>query len=220
VLESARAKLFAAREQRIRPGCDNKILTSWNALMIAGLARAARVFSRNDWLEMALRALDNIKSRRWRDGRLWATDHLPAYLDDHAYLLEALMELLRTSFRQEDLVFARFVADALLAHFEDHGSGGFYFTAHDHEQLIQRPKSGHDNAMPAGNGVAARALQRFGQMLGEPRYLEAARRTVKLYYPQMLNHAGGFATMVLALEEMFAPPAVNSVACNGVTCPV
>ncbi|GAB1394663.1 thioredoxin domain-containing protein [Rhodocyclaceae bacterium] len=212
LLEAARAKLFAVREQRIHPGRDDKILTSWNALMIEGLIHAARVFARDDWLTLATQALDVLKSRRWRDGadggRLWTTDRLPGYLDDYAFLLSALLERLQAGYRQDDLIFAIRIADALLTHFEDTEHGGFFFTAHDHERLIQRPKAGHDNALPAGNGVAAQALQRLGHLLGEVRYLEAARRTIQLFMPQMRHQVAGFATLAGALTEALEPPSI------------
>jgi uncharacterized protein len=221
LIESARAKLFAAREQRIRPGLDDKVLTSWNALMIEGLARAARIFDRPDWLAMARRALDHLKSRRWQHGRLTATDRLPAYLDDYAFLLAALLEMLQADSRDDDLAFAGQLADALLEHFEDRAAGGFFFTAHDHETLIQRPKPAHDNALPAGNGVAALALQRLGQRLGEVRYLDAARRTVEAFWPQIERQPAGCATLLQALEEILSSPAgadVNAPACRDVNC--
>ena len=160
LLASARAKLLAARNQRIWPGRDDKILTSWNALMIKGMARAARVFDEPAWLASAQRALDFIRSALWQDSRLLATckdgkAHLNAYLDDYAFLLDALLELMQTEFRAEDLAFARALADRLLGQFEDPDNGGFFFTSHDHEKLILRNKPGHDNATPSGNGVAA-----------------------------------------------------------------
>jgi len=212
LLASARAKLCAAREQRIRPACDDKILTAWNALMIEGLAHAARVCNRPDWLAAARLALDFLRATHWRDGRLLATSrhgraHLPAYLDDYAFLLAALLELLQAGYRAADLAFAEEIAAALLAHFEDAQHGGFFFTAHDHEALIQRPKTGHDNALPAGNGVAALALQRLGHLLGETRYLDAARRTLEVFLPQLQRQVGACATLVGALEEALVPPA-------------
>ena len=213
LIESARAKLFAAREKRIRPGLDDKVLTAWNALMIEGLAHAARLFERPDWLSAARAALAYLQATHWQDGRLLATSRhghaqLPAYLDDYAYLLAALLELLQADFRADDLAFARQLADALLEHFEDQSAGGFYFTAHDHERLIHRPKTAHDGAMPSGNGVAAIALQRLGHLLGEVRYLDAARRTLDAFWPQFKRQAAGFSTMALALEEALTPPAI------------
>ena len=127
LLASARDKLFVARERRIRPGRDEKILVSWNALMIEGMAHAGRVCSRADWLASARRALDFIRKAMWRDGRLLATckdgrAHLNAYLDDYAYLLKAVLELLQAEFATELLAFAEALGDALLAHFEDRKS--------------------------------------------------------------------------------------------------
>jgi uncharacterized protein YyaL (SSP411 family) len=246
LLAAVRAKLFAARETRIRPGCDDKVLTSWNALMIEGMAHAARVFGRNDWLVSAQRAMDCIRATMWQGGapppgrpkagqanqpeprsgehaspprergrggggHLLATArngraHLDAYLDDHAFLLAALLELMQAEFRSKDLAFAVELADTLLARFEDPRAGGFFFTAHDHEILIHRPKTGHDNATPAGNGVAAFALQRLGHLLGESRYLAAAEKTLKLFWPQISHSPGGFGSLLLALEEALAPP--------------
>jgi uncharacterized protein YyaL (SSP411 family) len=204
--------LFGARERRVRPGRDEKILTSWNALMIRGMAHAGRVFGRPDWIDSACRAVDFLRTTLYVDGRLLATykdgrAHLNAYLDDHAYLIAALLELIQSRFRIEDVSFAQLLADGLLARFEDADAGGFFFTSSDHEKLIARPKPGPDNATPSGNGVAALALQRLGHLLGESRYLSAAERTLRAFYPQMQRHASAFATLCMALGEYLEPPA-------------
>jgi hypothetical protein len=213
LLEQARTRLSAARAQRVRPGTDDKILTSWNALMIEGMAHAAAIFGRPDWLASARRALAFLRGTLWREGRLLATckdarAHLNAYLDDHAYLLSALIELLQADFRVEDLEWAEDLADLLLERFEDRDAGGFYFTSHDHERLIARPKPGHDSATPSGNGVAALALQRLGHLTGETRFLAAAERALQLWFPQMLRQPGGFASLASALEAQLVPPRV------------
>ena len=210
-LESARAKLLAAREQRVRPGRDDKVLTSWNAMMVRGLARAARVFGEDAWLASARRALEFIRATLWRGGRLLATykdgvAHLNAYLDDHAFLLDALLELLQCDFREEDLRFARELSDLLLEQFEDRAAGGFFFVSHDHERLIHRAKPGHDNATPAGNGIAAFALQRLGHLIGEPRYLAAAERALKLFYAPLERQPSGLVSLATALDEYLSPP--------------
>ncbi|HSB48599.1 MAG TPA: hypothetical protein VLD15_03705, partial [Burkholderiales bacterium] len=212
-LEAARAKLFAVRERRVRPGRDDKVLTSWNALMVRGLARAARAFGEDAWLASARRAVEFIRARMWHNGRLHATykdgvAHLNAYLDDHAFLLDALLELMQCEFRNEDLEFARELAELLLAQFEDRAAGGFFFVSHDHEKLIHRAKPGHDNATPSGNGIAAHALQRLGHLAGEPRYLEAAERALKLFYPQLERQPIGFVSLATALDEYLAPPQI------------
>ena len=211
LLASARAKLFAARERRIRPGRDEKILVSWNALAIRGLARAARVFGERAWHDAARRALEFIRGAMWQDGRLFATcrdgrAHLKAYLDDYAFLLDAVLELTQGEFRAEDLEFAEQLAGVLLEQFEDPDCGGFFFTARDHESLIHRPKPGHDNATPSGNGVAAQALQRLAVLTGVDRYRIAAERTLALFYPVISEHPGGFASLLMALEEAVVPP--------------
>ena len=214
ILERARQKLFAAREQRVRPGRDEKILTAWNALMIHGMLHAGRVLGRADWIASARRALDFLRANLWKDGRLLATfkdgrAHLNAYLDDHAFLLAALLESMQADFRRADLDFAVALADLLLTQFEDLERGGFFFTSHDHEPLILRPKPGFDNATPSGNGVAALALQRLGHLLGDTRYLHAAERTLRLFYPQLARHASGLATLCTALAEHADPPVVT-----------
>ncbi len=160
LIDAARAKLLRVRDLRVWPARDEKVLTAWNALMIKGLAIAARVLRRPDLAEAATAAVDFIRHRLWRDGRLLATTkdgraHLPAYLDDYAFLADALLELLQTRWRSTDLEFARGLAEVLLAQFEDADAGGFFFTAADHERLIHRSKTFSDESLPSGNGVAA-----------------------------------------------------------------
>ncbi|MGH8679144.1 MAG: thioredoxin domain-containing protein, partial [Burkholderiales bacterium] len=143
LLAGARARLIAARDRRVRPGRDEKVLTSWNALMIQGMVHAARIFSRGNWLASGRRAADFIQSRMREGVHLLATykdgrAHLNAYLDDHAFFLLATLELLQAEFRSSDLEFARELADALLERFEDREAGGFFFVSHDHEPLILR----------------------------------------------------------------------------------
>jgi len=212
-LESARARLLAAREERVRPGRDDKILTSWNALTIKGMARAGRVFGRSEWIASARHAADFTRRTLWRNGRLLATykdgrAHLNAYLDDHAFLLDALLELLQTQFRADDLEFARALADLLLDKFEDRERGGFYFVSHDHEKLIHRAKTGPDNATPSGNGVAAYALQRLGHLAGEPRYLDAAESAIRLFQDEAARNPGAHTSLLVALEEFLDPPRI------------
>jgi uncharacterized protein YyaL (SSP411 family) len=217
LLAQARAKLFGARTHRIRPGRDEKILTSWNALMLGGMARAARVFGREEWLASARAALTFIRSTLWQEethaarARLLATfkdgrAHLNAYLDDYAFLLAALIELMQADFQVRDLEFAEALADVLLEQFYDPGLGGFFFTSHDHEKLIHRPKPGHDGATPSGNGAAALALQRLGHITGESRYLDAAEHTLQLFYPAITQYPNGYTSLLMALEEAIEPP--------------
>jgi uncharacterized protein YyaL (SSP411 family) len=211
LLASARATLAAAREQRPRPGRDDKVLTAWNAMMIKGMARAARTFGRPDYLESAEQALSFVRRVLWRDGRLLATymdgqASLNAYLDDYAGLLDALLELLQTRWSRVDLDFAIALAEVLLDQFYDPAEGGFWFTGRDHETLIHRTKPLSDEAIPSGNGVAALALQRLGHLIGEPRYLEAAEGTLALAAESMRQMPYAHASLLIALEEFLDPP--------------
>jgi len=213
LLSASRSKLLAGRERRVRPGRDEKILTSWNALAIQGMARAAAVFDRADWLASARRASDFVRGSLWQEGKLLATykdgrAHLNAYVDDHAYLIAALLELMQVDFRVDELDFARQLADALIERFEDSTNGGFFFTSHDHEKLIHRPKPGFDNATPSGNGVAALALTRLGHLTGDTRYLRAAERAIAAFWPSVRQHPAGFASMLAGLTEVLEPTRV------------
>jgi hypothetical protein len=210
-LESARQKLFAAREQRVRPGRDEKILTSWNGLMIQAMAHAGRALERPDFIASAGRAMDFLHAQLWRDQRLLAThkdgkSHLNAYLDDHVFLIAGALELLQARFRRADLDFAIALADNVLEHFEDESHGGFYFTGDDHEKLVYRPKPVSDDAIPSGNGVAARVLGQLGHLTGNLNYLHAAERTVEALYSGMQQQPSAHGALLLALEEQLAPP--------------
>src|SRR5262245_18795594 len=177
------------------------------------MARAPRALGQQEWLAAARRALAFLRGTLWRGGRLLATHkdgvtHLNAYLDDYAFLLDALLELMQAEFREEDLAFARELAEVLLVQFEDPAGGGFFFVSHDHEKLIHRDKPGHDNATPSGNGIAAFALQRLGHLVGEPRYLEAAERALKVFYPALEQHPSACVSLATALEEYLSPPKI------------
>ncbi|MEE4378318.1 MAG: thioredoxin domain-containing protein [Candidatus Competibacteraceae bacterium] len=208
LLNSARAKLLAVREQRIWPGRDEKILTAWNGLMIRGMAIAGRYLGRADFIDSAERALDFVRSTLWQDGRLLATykddkARLAAYLDDYAFLIDGILELLQVRWRDGDLQFALQLADVLLEHFQDPRKGGFFFTADDHEALIQRPKPIIDDALPAGNGIAAQALLRLGHLLGSMSFLVAVERTLKWAWPSIEQMPTACCALLLALEGYY-----------------
>jgi uncharacterized protein YyaL (SSP411 family) len=209
-METAGAKLFAERARREPPARDEKILTAWNALMIKGMARAARVLGREAYLDSGERALRYLRTTLWRDGRLLATckdgrAHLNAYLDDYAFLIDALLELLQTRFRREDLDFALELAEVLLDQFRDPEEGGFFFTGRDHEALIHRPKPLGDESTPSGNGVAAHALQRLGHLVGDARLIEATQGTLALAAESTRRVPYAHATLLAALDEHLNP---------------
>ncbi len=209
-LDSARAKLLAARAGRVRPGLDDKILTSWNALMIRGLAIAGRLLDAPQPVEAALGALDFLQGHSWHGGQLFASwkggaARFPAYLDDHAFLLDALLEALQSRFRAKDLQFACEIADILLERFADRERGGFWFTAEGEDPPLHRPKSYADDAMTSGNGVAAKALARLGWLTGQTRYLDASEATIRAGFPSLSHAPEAHAAMLVALEEYLDP---------------
>jgi uncharacterized protein len=217
-VDAARAKLLAIRNQRVWPGLDDKVLGSWNALAIRGLARAARVLGKPEFAAAADASLEFIRAHLWRarpegGGRLLATakdgvSHLNAYLDDYAYLANALLEMLQLRWRNEDTAWLRQILDAMLLHFEDRELGGFFFTSDDHETLIHRSKSFSDDAIPAGNGVAARALIRAGYLLGETRWLAAAERTLRAAWLAINKFPHGHVSLLDALADYLNPPEI------------
>ena len=205
-IERGKRKLLEARGERVPPGRDEKQLTSWNALAVRGLVIAGRALERSDFIDAAAAAVNFIRDKLVVDGRLLANfkdgeARFPAYLDDHAFLLDALLELLQARWSGEHLQFAISLADALLEHFEDEDGGGFYFTANDHEALIHRPKPLADESVPSGNGIAAFALQRLGFLLGETRYLDAAERALRAAWQAMDEYPHGHVSLLTALEE-------------------
>ena len=200
LIDSARAKLLQARNERVWPGRDEKILTAWNALMIRGLAVAGRSLQRDDLVDAAAQAAEFIRRELFIDGRLLACHkdgraRFPAYLDDYAFLIDALLELLQARWDSSLLTFTTCLADTLLDAFADSERGGFYFTADDHETLPHRSRTFSDDSMPNGNGVAARALGRLGHLLGDSRYLGAGETTLRAARQAMQDFPHGHAAL-------------------------
>ncbi|MFK8051576.1 MAG: thioredoxin domain-containing protein [Woeseiaceae bacterium] len=173
--------LQTARQQRAAPAVDRKVLTSHNALVIKALSIAARSVGRQDWQDAAHQCARFLLAQAYDDGVLTASWHdghaeFNAYLDDYVFLADACLELLQSEWHDDWLNLAMRLVDTLLDSFEDPESGGFFFTATSHEQLMYRQKPIADEAMPAGNAIALRVLLRLGHLIGEPRYLDAADR--------------------------------------------
>jgi len=212
-IDAGRSALLAARAKRVAPGRDEKQLTAWNALAIRGFAIAGLALERDDLIDAAASAVDFVHDNLYADGRLLAVykdgrARFPAYLDDYAFLLDAILELLQARWSGKHLGFAMSLADTLLLHFEDADNGGFWFTADDHENLIQRLKPLGDEAVPSGNGIAAVALQRLGFLLGETRYLSAAERTLRCAWQGLEEQAHRYGSLLSALEEFQMHPEV------------
>lgn len=213
LIHSANKKLLAARNTRIAPALDTKILTAWNALMIKGMLTAGSILNEPTFTQSAHQALAFIQQSLWKNNRLLATnknDHtqILAYLDDYAFLIDALITSLQTTWNNDHLSFAINLAETLLSHFTDQTEGGFYFTADDHEQLLYRPKAMMDEAMPSGNAIAARSLLVLGHLLGETRYINAAEKTIQAGWPLLTQYPTEHCALVEALKDLLEPPKI------------
>ncbi len=212
-IAASRQILLDERAKRVAPARDDKQLTAWNALAIRGFAVAGRALGRSDLVDQASLAVDFIREHVYVDGRLLATykdgrARFAAYLDDYAFLIDAILELLQARWNSTHLTFATELADVLLEHFEDRDAGGFWFTADDHEALMHRPKPYADESVPSGNGIAASVLQRLGYLLGETRYLDAAERCLRAAWPAIAEYPHGHVSLLNALEEYLQPPEI------------
>lgn len=210
-LVNSRQKLFEYRDCRVHPGKDDKILMSWNGLMIDILARASSALDEPRYYEAARKATDFLLTQLRRDdGRLlhtWRNGRasLGAYLDDYASLAGALVSLYEAGFQESDIEHAVELVDRMLDEFEDSEAGGFFFTAMDHEALIVRNKDFQDSSTPSGNALAATVLVRLGRLTGRSDYLEAAERTLQLAREMMERHPAAAGQLILALDMHLAP---------------
>ena len=205
LLADARAKLFAARERRIKPGRDEKILTAWNALMISAFAKAAEVFDDERYRRVATDAVCFIQSTLQKGDRLLSTykdgvARLNGYLDDYAFFVAALVDVFEAVQDRQLLGAAAHLTDSMLAHFWDPEAGGFFFTSDDHEALIVRSKPGFDGSIPSGNSVAVHDLLRLYHYTGQGTYRERAEAALRLFAGAMREQPFGVANMLCALD--------------------
>ena len=210
-LDISREKLRVAREARVHPGLDDKVLVSWNGLMIEGLCAAASALGEPRYLQAAIGAADFLLTQlRQADGRLlhsWrhGQARIDAYLDDYASLMSALTVLYQTGFDERYVTAAAELADKVLELFSDRDAGGFFFTASDHEQLIARPKDQFDNATPSASALAATALVQLGKLTGRSDYLAAAEGTFRAATAIMQQSPTAAGQMLLALDMYLGP---------------
>jgi len=210
-LAEARQALYEVRAQRVWPGLDDKRLVSWNALMIGALAEAGAALERDDYLDAArtcagfvweqMRDPDGNLLRTYKDGRA----HLNAYLEDHAFLLEALLTLYEASFEQVWFERARALAETMIARFGDAERGGFFSTSDDHESLIARRKEIGDHPIPSGNSAAAMGLLRLSALTGERAYRTHAESIFRLFAQPASQHPEAFAHLLRAIDFQLAP---------------
>jgi uncharacterized protein len=210
-LDEARRVLFSARERRVRPSTDDKVLTAWNAMAISALAEAGRATPEARYVEAAtacaeflwthLREDDGRLLRSWRGGRAGTA----AFAEDHALLASALLTLYETTFELRWFEASRFLADELLSRFLDRDRGGFFQTGSDAEPLVVRPKELYDQATPSGNAAAAEILLRLAAVTGEDRYADAADGALRLVGDVMDRAPTAFGHALSALDRALGP---------------
>jgi len=210
-LESVRQKLFAHRDKRIHPHKDDKILTDWNGLMVAALAKGSQVFDEPRYASSAKRAvgfiLDNMLAS---DGRLLhryrdSEAALPAHLDDYAFLIHGMLELYETTFEVDYLKKALRLNEHLLEHFWDNENGGFYFTADDGEGLLIRQKEIYDGAIPSGNSIAMLNLFRLGRMTANPNLEQKAAEIGNAFYENVRQSPSAYTQLMIAVDFALEP---------------
>lgn len=211
VIERGRKKLFEYREQRIKPLRDDKIITGWNGLMLRSFAEAATILNRDDYRQVAIANAQFLLTHLQRDGRLLRTyrdgiSKLNAYLEDYALLIDGLLALYEATFELHWLTEARRLADIMIEQFWDDVDGGFYFTSHDHEQLITRSKEFYDNATPSGNSVAADVLLRLALYFDVPEYRRRAERILRTTIGSVRRFPSAFGHLLGALDFYVGAP--------------
>jgi len=210
-VESGKRKLFYKREERVRPGRDDKVLAAWNGLMLTAFAEAANILGRDDYKQIAVRNAEFLTSKLMRDGRLLRTykdgqAKLNAYLEDYAYVIEGLLAVYEATFELRFLKLARQLADTLIDKFLDQQNGGFYFTSSDHETLITRTKDYFDNATPSGNSVAALSLLKLGLITHDPDYSRVALTILRTLSQVMTRYPSAFGYLLCALDFYLSEP--------------
>jgi uncharacterized protein YyaL (SSP411 family) len=210
-LAEARRKLFEAREKRVHPGRDEKVLTSWNGLMLAAFAEAARALDRDDYRDVAERNADFLLSELRRENsrllRTWKQGEakLNGYLEDYSYLIEGLLELYQTTFDPRWFVAAQELAGTMLEHFAG-SEGTMYDTSDDHETLITRPRDLQDNATPSGNAMAVTTLLKLAGFTDDLRYVDQAHQALSEMQPMMSQYPLGFGQWLQALAYALSKP--------------
>jgi uncharacterized protein len=211
-LQEARKKLFAVRSQRVWPGRDEKVLTSWNGLMIAAFAQAAQILEHPEYMQAAARAADFVLSQmRSPDHRLCRTwsqgtgAKLNAYLEDYAFLIDALVSLYETTFEPRWIADALELAGIMIDQFWDEKEDGFFFTGRDHEALITRTKDATDSSTPSGNALAVLGLLRLARLTGRSDLEEKALATLRLFRGLLANSSLASGQMLSALDFYLGP---------------
>ena len=210
-IEAARRTLFLAREHRIKPFRDEKILTAWNGLMLSGMIDAAALLGDGQAMQTVQQTIAFLRQQMVRDGALLRShkdgqSRLAGYLDDYAFFAAALLDAFEVTFEPSYFDLASQLMATLLMDFWDDANGGFYFTGVRHETLIDRVKSGTDQAIPSGTAVATRNMLRLYAHTGEVDYLHKSERVLRLYRKQMEQHPFGYASLVGVCMDYLRKP--------------
>jgi uncharacterized protein YyaL (SSP411 family) len=210
-LSESRRLLFERRAARVHPSTDDKVIASWNGMVLAAFADAARVFDRDDYRQIAKEnaefVLDTMRTPAGRLSRTWRRGHtkLNGYLEDYACYVDGLLSLYEATFDERWFVAGLELAEVMLGRFA-HPAGGFYDTSDDHESLVVRPRDMQDNATPSGNAMAALVLLRLGAFTGSARYHEAADAALRLIQPMAGNYPTAFAQWLCAIDFALSKP--------------
>lgn len=212
LLKEARQKMFLSREKRVKPFCDEKILTSWNALMISAIVKAYNILGDIDYFKMGRECTDFILRNLFKNNRLLSTykdgaARLNGYLDDYAFFIAALLDIYEATFESNYLEKANLITHIMLEQFWDEsGGGGFYFTGNDNEPLITRTKFGYDHSIPSGNAIAAMDLLRLYHLKDFNDYLSKAEQVLRLFYQPAQENPFSYASMFSALDFYLGRP--------------
>ena len=206
ILEAGRAKLFVAREKRVRPHRDEKVLTAWNGLMISALARAAQALDEPKYRDAAERAARYLVANRVKDGKLTRTATVPAMVEDYAFLGNGLVDLYEADFDPQWLVTATRLADTMLAQFYDAKAGGFFQTDGRDPSVIVRAKEDYDGAEPSGNSMAELLLLRLAQFTDRTDYRDAVEKTLQLFGDHLRKAPSTVPQMLCVLDFYLSKP--------------
>ena len=211
LIADGKRQLFLEREKRVKPFRDEKIITSWNGLMLSGLAEAIKISPQPPYVEAANRTIDFIFTRLYRAGRLFHTykdgkakQH--GYLDDYSFLALGLCDFYEATFDRAALARAEELTEIMLREFWDDAGGAFFYTGKSHELLISRTKPVFDGSIPSGNAAASQLLLRFYHLTGKEDYLKRAEKVLRSYYDVMESQPFGFTHMLCALDLYLIKP--------------
>ena len=216
LFEEGRQKLFAEREKRVRPGKDEKILTSWNGLMISGFVDGFKATGKEQYLDKAIKAICFILQEMKKDGQLMRVFskgkcQVKAYSEDYAFIIQALIDLYEATFEIEWLKGADELNERMIQQFWDERNGGFFFTGKGHEPLIARSKSPYDNTIPSSNSVSVFNLIRLSHLTGKESLKEKAEQILRLFYGFLSEHPSGFTHMLSSLSFFFNPEEIGII---------